>query len=424
MSERAAAVCARLAPWRWPAWAWLALMAVVFTLRFPVNFALYPPFLMDFEVYRAIARRVLEGHALHLYDPTTSERMIFKYAPIWAVLMTPLGWLSVHAGGIAWALVCVVALIVTSWAADRLCRRIVLNPPGWLAPASIGLLVRPLTSGFLLGQSDVVWAALVAMFLRYDDQDRPWRASLWLALAMSLKLPALLFLPYLVVRRRWAMLTRVFAWLAGLNVAAAILLVPYDPMALFVQWQRALRTNASAYAFDIGNQSLLAMAGRLLRADGYGFNVLALNDAAVTWITLAVQAGLFALLLWWPWRGEDHLRRLLDGSVLMVFMAVFSPSCWVATYGVLLLPTCVALALAIARPWRLWRRLAVTLGLLAVVACSVMTHSNFWRAIGMRQIKGETYVYLVLMVLPALGLALVWCLWCQRQAVGRTQPSS
>jgi len=409
-------------PWRWPAWAWLVLMAVVFTLRFPGNFLLYPPFLMDFEVYRTIARRILDGHALQLYDPTTSERMIFKYAPIWAVLMTPLGWCSVHLGGIVWSLVSVDALLVTGWASDRLCRRVVAKAPGWLVPAAIGVLVRPITSGFLLGQSDLVWAALVVMFLLHDDEQRPWLSALWLALAISLKLPALLFLPYLAVRGRWALLARVLAWLVGLNVAAAVLLVPRDPLALFAQWQRALRTNAGAYAFDIGNQSLLAMAGRLLRADGFGLNVMALSDATVTLVTLAVQAGLFVALLL-PWRGDDHLRRLLDGSVLMIFMAIFSPSCWVATYGVLLLPTCVALALAISRPWRLWRRVAVTAGLLATGACSVMTHSNFWRTIGMRQIKGETYVYLVLMVLPALGLALAWSLWCQRLAVARMQAS-
>ena len=59
-------------------------------LRFPVNFILHPPYLMDFEVYRSVALRLAAGETPHLYDPTTSELMLF-YAILTTSDAAPLG---------------------------------------------------------------------------------------------------------------------------------------------------------------------------------------------------------------------------------------------------------------------------------------------------------------------------------------------
>ena len=118
-------------------------MALVFLIRFPVHFALSPPYLMDFEVYRAVAVRLAQGGGAALYSPATDVVMVFKYAPCWAIAWIPLAWLSSYAGSILWLTLTVLWLILACWGALRLCERAGLPSPGWIAPLAVSVLVRP-----------------------------------------------------------------------------------------------------------------------------------------------------------------------------------------------------------------------------------------------------------------------------------------
>ena len=373
---------------------------------------------MDFEAYRMAAARVLAGAGQHLYEPLSSERMIFKYAPCWAILLAPLGWLPTHAGGVLWATLNVAAVAWTCALSARLCRLLSLRIPPYLTIIAIVILVRSVLSVFLLGQADALWALLVVASLYHEATKRRWLAALCLALAISLKLPALLFLLYLALKRRWELTCRVIAIGLALNLAAAWMLIPSQPLAVFLHWRHALTANAAAYAFDIGNQSLLALMGRLLRQDGYGLNLAVWPDPAVAAITALLQAILFGLVLW-PASASSRAPAgvILDWALLTVYMVIFSPSCWVATYSALLFPMTIALGLIIAQAWPLRLLPLANAALIGLLAA--MTSSKVWRSLGVRYFKGESYVFLVLMILPLLGLALAWTLWSQRAAFSR-----
>ena len=392
-----------------------ALLGAVLLIRFPVRFALTQPYLMTLEVYRIVAARILSGGAAHLYDPTTSDAALFKYAPCWALAWAPLGRMSHHAGAVVWTGLSVVWLLAALLLCAGLCRRHGIRHHPLTAVLTVLLLVRPLTAELLNGQVNVLWGLLIVGFLMGEAARRPWAAGLSLALAISLKLPALLFLLYLSVRRRWASAGRVAIAFAGINLAAAWWLLPARPLGLFASWLRVLASSGPARAFEIGSQSLLALMGRLLRADGYGFNLMTLSDGAVTVVTAVVQVALFAaVFLPHARRLPDPVRLVLDGALLAAFMVLFSPTCWVATYSALVFPVFTALALFNSQP-RAIRRPSVAMGALAVLLFSALTHAKLWRALGVQTIKGETYVFEVLMILPLLGLSLAWCLWHHRR---------
>ena len=134
--------------------------------------------------------------------------------------------------------------------------------------------------------------------------------------------------------------------------------------------------------------------------------------------TVAVQMAVFALLfLPRPSRLSDTSRTILDGALLTVFMVLFPPSCWVATYSALILPVFVALTLFFARPQETSRHFSLAVSALTTVGLSLLTHSKVWRFLNVLQIRGETYVYLVLMILPWFGLCLASYLWHQRRLV-------
>ncbi len=403
------------APWFWPEWVWLAGLSLILLVRFPGNFILHPPYLMDFDVYRDVAMRVVHGQAAHLYDPTTSQLMLFKYAPCWALIVAPLAWLPPQAGAVLWSALTVCWLIGACWFASRLCRDAGLMTPPWLSALAVAVLVRPVTAEFLNGQVDMLWALLVGIALAALD-DRPLWSAAGLALAISLKLPATLVLLYVLARRRWRLAGATLALFLLLNATASLLLSPSHGFRLVRDWFAVLGSSGASRAFEIGNQSLLALAGRLLRHDGFGLNVLTLPDATVVFATLLVQVLLFAALFAPPaGRLPPRARLAFDGALLCVFMVLFSPTCWVATYSALIFPVSLALARFASALNETWRRPSWAAGLAGLVVFSALTHSTLWHRMGVHYFKGESYVFEVLMILPLFGLALAWCLWHQRR---------
>ncbi len=375
---------------------------------------------MDFELYRHAALRILDGDAARLYAPFETEQSLFKYAPFWALCWTPLGYLPSQLGSVLWSSLTVVWVLATCWMSHRLCLLANLRSTSALAIPTVLLIVRAITEEFLQGQTNMLWGMLIAGFLLGAATQRRWRAACCLALAISLKLPALVFLPYLAIRRSWALLARVAICGVALNLLAAALLLPSQPFQLFHDWAQTLIRSGPDRAFEIGNQSLLALMGRLLRNDGYGFNVLALSNSAVVAASALVLVALFSSLFApHAVRLSQPRRIVLDGALLTVLMVLFSPTCWVATYTALFCPMFMALALFLQDPRSTWRSLPLVTGAVATSAFSLMTSAKFWRFVGVRHINGESYVYLVLMTLPLFGLSLAWYLWHQRALLAR-----
>jgi hypothetical protein len=387
-------------------------IALILLARYPIHFVFSPPYLMDFEVYRTTAERVVEGRSDQLYQPVGSERMVFKYAPPWALAFVSLAWGSKPSAAIAWTILGVLALLATLFLSAALCRRCGLPAPPWAGAAALLLAVRPLAEEMGNGQANLLWAALTAAFLVCMVQRRVWLAAAALSAAVLLKLPALIFLPYLALRRCWGLVGRTLLLSAAACIAASAALQPGRPLSLLHAWASALTRNAQAYAFEIGNQSFLALLSRFLTNDGYGLNVADVPRAWLAWaVVVLVAAGVLAAGGLGRSGPLASPRTLFDAALLMVLMVVGSPSCWLATYTALLLPLLVALSAG-------WHRLrlrrydaaAILLGLLTL-GLSAFTHRKLWRLLGLTHWRGESYLFLVFMILPWMALALMAWLW-------------
>ena len=399
----------------------LGLLALVLALRYPVHFLLQPPFLMDFEVYRAVASRVLAGQGGALYAPTTagSDMMVFKYGPPWALLWAPLGWLPQPLAVAAWTMGSLAALIVTLALAARCCRAAGLRPHPLLALPATFLILRPLGEEMGNGQVNLLWAGLTVWAIWAVMRRRPWSAAGALAAAILLKLPAAAYLPYLALRGQRRVAAATIAIMAAAVALSSAALAPAHPLQPALDWVQGLTRSGTSYAFVIGNQSILALLGRLLTADGHGLNIAALPQAALPWLALALLAVALACIIAPAPRPHDSRRFLYDSALLAAVMVLFSPSAWLATYAALLFPAYVAGA-GLAQPGA--RRDAPAWALAALVAILVwFTHRKAWTLLGLTIWRGETYVFLVFMVLPWLGLALLALLWrLRRRAAGRS----
>lgn len=390
-------------------------LGLILLLRYPLHWLNAPPFLMDFEVYRTASERLFQGEGAQLYTPTSSEMMVFKYAPIWAIALAPLAWLPKHAAAIAWLILSVLCLVGTLALGLRLLQRQGLHATPLIAVAAVLLLTRPLTEEMGNGQANSLWGFLTVGGLYALVHQRGWLAAALLAAASLLKLPALAFLLYMLMRREWGLAARVMAMLVALSLGPSPLIAPHHPTGLLTAWLQALADNGSEYAFMIGNQSVLSMLGRFLRHDGFGLNLLNLTPSVLLWVTAGL--GLVTMLLIAdPQRPSiSPRRRLCDGAMLMVVMTIFSPSAWTATYLTLSFPILVALATLLHQGThqRIGRIALILGGLIGLM--SLLTHSGPWRLMRMTQWHGERYLFLVFMFLPVMGLLLLALLGRQRR---------
>ena len=389
----------------------LMLVGSILFVRYPVQFAISPPYLMDFNVYRTVADRVIHGQTQALYFPTTldSERMVFKYAPPWAFCWVPLAWLPAQAAAVVWTCINVLALLVTLMLCGRLCRIGELKTSRWtglIAVVAVLLITTPLNEEIGNGQANLLWGALVTGFILAMMLRRPWLAAALLSGAILLKLPAAIFLPYLVLRRQWGVCWRAAVIGCGATLIASTLLMPQAPLRLVAAWGEALFHNGTTYAFEISNQSLLALFGRLFTRDGYGLNVLALPRALLFPIAAAIIA--VATILTAARRVPDHPARwLFDSAILVILMVIGSPSSWPATYTALVWPLFLSLAIMSHQVTsRRWDVGSLVLAVLALI-CNALTHRKYWDLLGLRDWHGEGYLFLVFMTLPLMALCVL-----------------
>ncbi len=409
-----------VSPWKWPASLWYGILAVVLLARFPLNFVFFPPFLMDFDVYYTIAQRISQGSAAGLYDPTTSDLMMFKYAPCWALFWLPLAWVSKQAAAVIWAFLTCVWMLLAMVGAARLCTRMSLKTPPWLGVAVTLLLVRSISAEFLTGQVNLLWSALIIGALVAQTIHRPGWSAFGFACAISLKLPALLFPIYWIFKKRWDLLLRTSICFGLINGIAAFLLLPHEPLALFRNWLHVLWSSGQSRAFEIGNQTLLSLMGRFFSEDAYHLNILNLPQPALWGLAATVSFFLFSSVLIGPktepTEEESSRRSVYDASLLIVLMVLCSPTAWISSYSALILPVTVAIASSWSSPQKLIRVPAWGITMALLLALSAMTHSSFWRFLGILYFRRESYVFLVLMILPWFSLTVFALVWCQRRS--------
>ena len=267
--------------WGW-GWAWLAglaLLALAIGL-YAVNLALHPLHLLvsdiDLAVYRdagLVARRT-PGQ---LYRWQQSSGLRFTYTPFAAALcivLSVLPW-----GLVAWLMLAgsVAALVATGW--------LVLGALGWsgtrrlgtaCAVSAVAFWLEPIQRTLHTGEVDLLLMLLVV-------RDLTGRARRWpgagLGVAAGIKLVALIFIPYLLLTRRYRQ-----AGAAALTFAATVAAGAWLFPAASGSWWLgggfldARRTGFPGY---VANQSLFGLITRLAGA----------LPAGAVWLTAAALAG-------------------------------------------------------------------------------------------------------------------------------------
>lgn len=301
----------------------------------------------DFSIYYLSGRALLQGE-----DPYTSDfgpparRLGLEagdithaaHPPTFLLCVAPLALLAPKAAYWTWMglnAACLAAALA-----------ILLGPSSGLranarwALAALALFYYPVTFHFEYSQSNIPILLLLVLMMRCMEVGRDRAAGLCLAFASLLRIFPALLIGYLVLQRRWRVLTYTVAGLAAGGIITLALIGPGNSLAFF----NAMRLLTEPQWLNrTANISLSAFISRLFWY-ALGLNLSAGADFARRAVTLAVELSLAAITAMATWRlkaGRDPDWRAFSTWVALSVM--LSPTAWIH-YLVLVLIVFAAIA--------------------------------------------------------------------------------
>ena len=252
----------------------------------------------DFEHFYFAARAMREGG-----DPYDSGVRGYIYPPLIAFLFMPLTLMSVQAAATLMLVVnLAMALLCTVIVSREVIRRLEIEGSFDTLIAVVALTAllsaTRLRGELQMWQTNVPMMAAVLLALRWLDS-RPWLAGVLLGLAFNIKYLPLVFLPYLLVRRRFESA----AWFLVGIVGFALLPALYSGWGVNLHhWAEA----ASGLAGLLGvatstlqraNVDPITIGHSISITSGFA-RVLGAGAAAATWLASAAVALASALVFW------------------------------------------------------------------------------------------------------------------------------
>ena len=313
----------------------------------------------DFEVYRVAATRVVAGEMLFRVEDGHWQ---FKYFPAFACLLTPLALLPPVAARAVWFFLTFALIVVlVRWSLALLPER--RRTTAFLVTLVILAMAKYYVREIGLGQSNALLAVLAVAAVSQWRSGRHAAAGALLAAATIVKPYAILFLPYLLWRRRLPALAAFTAVLVAAVLLPAARYGFSGNLALLGEWWTTVTTSTAP---NLAGQDNVSIAG--MYAAWFGVGRLASVLAAITGTTLLLACGLAVAR-----RTSAACPEYFDTALLLFLIPLLSPQGW--DYVLLVSTPAVLLLLdrlhAFARPQQ-W----------LLLACLALAGLTFWDVLG------------------------------------------
>lgn len=280
--------------------------------------------LIDMRTYRGGAQHLVDGQSL--YNGPVFLTLNFIYPPFAAILFLPLTLLSTSVD--KW--LTFTGELALLYFAGRHCWRRMTTARGGdlvklsLLTAGLGLWMDPIRITTYLGQINTLLLALVVADL-YRTRGR--FGGVGLGIAAGIKLTPLIFLPFLLVTRRF----RDAAVAVGVFVATALVSLAVTPSNTVRYWIDGAFHNAGRIT-DPGSVSNQSINGALIRIAGHGHGETLLWLACAGLVAVA-GIGLAALAYH---RNQSLLALALVGMTGSAVSPYSWNHHWVWVFGLLL----------------------------------------------------------------------------------------
>jgi len=277
----------------------------------------------DFGVCYQGGERIIQGETLYR---EADGHLQFKYSPAAALFFTPLSLLPYEAAKAVWFILELAFLAGIIHLADRMLPAAGKRGP-WIIALTLLIELKFLGRELELGQVNLLILFILTLMLYSLIHGKEDRAGLLWGGSLFFKPYALVFLPYLLLKRRFRTL------LTGAGMVVAGLLLPAifyglrGDVAVFQEWSASLSKSTAPLLASYDNASLY---GFLLKT----FPALSLEIGRA--VLLAVFLALALAVLWMMRAGRASPAiqnpEILEAAFLLVLIPVFSPLGWNYNY--------------------------------------------------------------------------------------------
>ena len=341
---------------------------LVYACTHPGWYTLFPT---DLGVYRAgglIVRHIsppYDGklqYPLYQWHATDNDSLQFTYPPFAAVFFAVVSVIPWSLLPRLFQLANLLFLLIAAWftmdALGYSSRRV--KAGGMLAGAAAGLLTEPVFRTMFLGQINLLLMALIIWDLRQPDHR--WWKGLGTGLAAGIKLVPIVFVPYLLLARRFreaAMTAAGFLFTVGVG----LVIIPADSTDF---WLHGLffADGRTGFAGWTGNQSLRGLVTRLAGS---------LDAATVPWAATVVVVTVVGLVSAALFDRAGH--RMLGILTAALVGLLDSPISW-DHHWVWVVPGMMVAAHYAVRAWRDGRP-RVAVGCLAVAVALLLIFASW-----------------------------------------------
>ncbi len=232
---------------------------------------------VDLTVYQdggLIVRHIRPYYDPHAYDPLydwggfSALALKFTYTPFAAVafaLVSFIGWTPLWISSVVVNMACLVAALwVTFGALGYRDRRVRLGAV--LVATAVTFWLQPVVRTIYLGQVNLILMAAIMWDLCQPEQTAGGRRRWWkgavTGVAAGIKLTPLIFVPYLLVTRKWREAAGCVGGFAA-TVGIGFIVLPHDSAKWWLHGMVAGDGNRTGFTGWAGNQSLRALVTRL-----------------------------------------------------------------------------------------------------------------------------------------------------------------
>jgi len=310
---------------------------------------------VDFPVYWHASNSLLNGRQ-DLYDPTfvwggPDQLMDYRYPPLFLLIFAPLGMLSYTAAGYAWFTLKVVALVFTLRAIHSMTGNVGNRLLLWTATS---LIAAPyLIEEFHYGNVHFFIVFLTVLALYFFEAGRETLSAAVLALAISIKVFPVFFLPYFLIQRKFRYVALTLLCIVLFNLLPGFYFGFSHNIELLETWYGRILINSEGHEFHGGiNHSLKGVLQRYLshipyerRVTDQGYpniNVADLDSGSVQTLLYGITGAILLIMLFLCFRRHESMEdRLLAYGLIACAIVDFAPSTGYNYFALLILPGAV-----------------------------------------------------------------------------------
>lgn len=304
----------------------------------------------DFRCFYTAGQRMLDRRDIYVaHDKEAAE---FRYAPIFALLMSAFALMDIDKADSAWFIVNYLLLILSVVLLIRMLirERLSLKSCAYLAfLLALGTL-RFIFPNFDNGQSNILMMSAIIAGLYYISRGREAAGGIILAFSILIKYTPAIFIPYFFFRKKikaaFAVIlgVAIYLFLPALFIGVKTNFYYLNKLIPFLTQSTILEP---ATILDPKNQSLASAIKRQFtycistyHAPHMLFENIRLGDALIGLIFILLSAVIYALIFTGPGREKKPWLpcNLVDYAMLLICACLFNLNAWMQSYILLLMP--------------------------------------------------------------------------------------